>query len=647
MPFDTQAPIRILHLEDSDDDAELIGHKLKAEMPCEITVVSSRERFEAAVAQGSFDLVLCDHNVPGYAGLAALRTARRTMPDTPVIMISGSIGEEQAVESLHMGATDYLLKARLERLAPAVTRAIHEAQEHRKHRQSEVALQERERRLSSIFESVADMVFYVDVDDTGAYRYATVNPAFIAATGLRHDQVIGKRIEEVLPSADTTKERFAEAIRERRVVRWERTVDFPRGRVIGEVSIAPVFDADGRCTNLVGAVHDVTEHRQLEAQLRQAQKMESIGLLAGGIAHDFNNLLTVINGLTELVSVQIAQGEHSKVESDLLEIRRAGDRAAALTGQLLAFSRKHILQPAVLDLHAVVSDMGKMLERLLGEDVHLSMPSPGGQARIKSDRGELEQVILNLAVNARDAMPRGGTLSIEIRTLDVDASDVDALGTSVTPGPYVAVAVRDTGTGIDESTRRQIFEPFFTTKEPGRGTGLGLSTVYGIVRQSGGFIRVDSEPGRGSCFTVFFPRTAEDAAAAGIPAPPQDTRGTETILVVEDGVGLRHLMTRVLEPAGYRVLTAGNGEEAFHILQQHQHRLDLMITDIVMPGMSGRRLAERLGEVRPETKVLFMSGYTDDVILKHGVLTEGVPFINKPFSPKDLLRKVRQLLDAP
>jgi len=638
----------VLHLEDSAQDAEIIGHKLEiAGVPCEITVVSSRESFEVALKHDSFDLVLCDYNLPGYGGLAALQTAKDNRRDIPVIIISGSVGEEEAVRCLQTGATDYLLKQRLERLAPAVNRAIHEAEERRRRGQAEDALQERERRLSSIFDAVADILFYVDVDEDGSYRFATVNPAFMAATGLRHDHVIGKPIEAVLPSPEMANERFGEAIHERRVVRWEEAVEFPSGRRICELSVAPVFDATGKCTNLVGAVHDVTEHRHLEDQLRQAQKMETVGQLAGGVAHDFNNLLTVINGLAELVSAQIARGEFAQVDGDLLEIRRAGERAAALTRQLLAFSRKQILQPTVLDLHSVVSDMGKMLQRLLGEDVELSTPSSAAPVTIKADRGQIEQVIVNLAVNARDAMPHGGALSLEIRTVDVNASSADALGVTVAPGSYVALAVRDSGTGMDESTRRKMFEPFFTTKGLGKGTGLGLSTVYGIVKQSGGFIRVDSELGRGSCITVFFPRIAENATNVANVEAPRDTRGSETILVVEDVVGLRRLMTRVLEPWGYRVVTAASGEEALHVLEEYPEPVDLMITDVVMPGMSGRTLGERLAEIRPTTKVMYMSGYTDDVILKQGILAEGAPFVSKPFSATDLRRKVRQILDEP
>lgn len=638
-------PIRVLHLEDSPRDADLIGHKLDVDgVCCEIVLTHSEESFNAALARESFDLVLCDYNLPGYDGISALKRAKEVRPDAPVIIISGTVGEDEAVKCLQAGATDYLLKQRLERLAPAVSRAIQEAEERRSRARAEEALQERERRLSSIFESVADALFYMEVGTHGNYPIVSVNPAFLTTTGLDYNQVLGKRVDEVISAP--VLQYCAEAIRERRIVRWEDTSEFQRGRLITEMSVAPVFDAAGGCTHLVGAIHDVTERKQLEAQLRQAQKMESVGQLAGGIAHDFNNLLTVINGTAELVLAEIGGDDHPQIQNDLKEICRAGERAAALTHQLLAFSRKQILQPQVIDVTVVVADIGNMLRRLVGEDVDLVITSAGARTSIKADRGQIEQVIANLVVNARDAMPQGGTLSIEIGTITVDEQYGREHGTTVAPGPYVTLAVRDSGTGMDETTRRQIFEPFFTTKGLGKGTGLGLSTVYGIVKQSAGFVWVESEVGRGSCFTIYLPRVGEHAGSQSADASPSPARGTETVLVVEDVIGLRRLMTRTLVSAGYTVLTAASGDEALRQLEQHGQPVHLMVTDVVMPGMSGRSLAEHLAQMRPEMKVLYMSGYTDDVILRHGVVEEGVSFISKPFGAADLIRKVRQTLDS-
>jgi PAS domain S-box-containing protein len=647
MHLTSERPIRILHLEDSQRDAEIIRHKLEVEgVWCDIVLADSQESFDAALTRQTFDLVLCDYNLPNYDGISALKRAKEMRPDAPVIIISGTVGEDEAVQCLHSGATDYLLKQHLERLAQAVTRAIQEAEERRRRAHAEEALQQRERRLSSIYEAVADILFYVEVEKGGRYRLVSVNPAFVETTGLKYDQVVGKLVDEVLPAPGITLEHYAQAIRERRIVRWEETSDFPNGRLTGEVSVTPSFDDAGNCTHLVGAVHDVTEHRQLEAQLRQAQKMESIGQLAGGIAHDFNNLLTVINGMAELALAQIPNGAQ-QLRDDLQEIRRAGERAAGLTRQLLAFSRKQIVQPQIIDLNAAVAEIGNMLRRLLGEDIDLVITSTESRATIKADRGQMEQVIANLAVNARDAMPSGGTLTIETHSVAIDEAYGRHVGVMAAPGRYVALAVRDTGTGMDEPTRRQIFEPFFTTKGPGKGTGLGLSTVYGIVKQSDGVVSVESEIGRGSCFTIYLPQV--DAGTGTHPVGQSITpmRGIETILVVEDVSGLRRLMTRTLESNGYNVLTAASGDEALRVLEQYEEPVHLMVTDVVMPGMSGGSLAVRLARIRPEMKVLYMSGYTDDVIVRHGVLEEGVPFLSKPFGTAELIRTIRQVLDSP
>jgi PAS domain S-box-containing protein len=642
-------PIRVLHLEDNPRDAEIIGSRLDVDaLPCDIELTSTQEAFDAALARERFDLILCDYNLPGYDGLTALKRAKEIHPDVPVIIISGTVGEDDAVKCLHSGATDYLLKQRLERLGSAVRRAIEEADERRRRALAEEALQQREQRLSSIYDTVADALFYIQVERDGGYRFVSVNRAFVSSTGVDYDRVVGKRVESVIParSLGTALEHYRRAVTEKRVVSWEHTVEYPKGAVIGEVSVAPVFDDAGRCTHLVGSMRDVTEHRQLEAQFRQAQKMESVGQLAGGIAHDFNNLLTVINGTAELVMAQVKEGDR-RIEEDLQEIRRAGERAAALTRQLLAFSRKQILQPQIVNLNAIVEETGNLLRRLLGEDVDLTLTASPQPATIRADRGQIEQVIANLAVNARDAMPRGGKLTIATNHAEIDDRFGRQVGFAVTAGRYVALAVSDTGTGMDDATRRQIFEPFFTTKGPGKGTGLGLSTVYGIVKQSDGFITVESQPGHGSCFTVYLPYSADAPRGRRELPSMAPATGSETVLVVEDVSELRRLITRTLQKAGYTVLTAAEGEEALRVLEQHGEPVHLMVTDLVMPGMSGRDLAERVERTRPHMKVLYMSGYTDDVVVRHGIVEQGVRFVSKPFATAELLRTVREVLDAP
>jgi two-component system, cell cycle sensor histidine kinase and response regulator CckA len=388
----------------------------------------------------------------------------------------------------------------------------------------------------------------------------------------------------------------------------------------------------------------VTARRRLEEQYRQAQKMEAVGQLASGIAHDFNNLLTVINGYADLLLQSLPPADSS--QELLEEIRRAGERAAGLTRQLLAFGRRQVLAPRVLDLNAVAADTEAMLRRVIGEDVRLATVPGPGLWPVRADPGQVEQVLLNLAVNARDAMPTGGRLTIETRNVELD--DEYALAhAGAHPGPHVLLAVSDTGCGMTDEVKARIFEPFFTTKGPGRGTGLGLATVYGIVTQSGGHLGVDSEAGAGTTFRVYLPRAegpvGEPKAGSGAPAP---RRGAETVLLVEDDPAVRALNRHVLAGCGYTVVEAGDGDEAWRAAVRHAGGpIHLLVTDVVMPGQGGRALAERLLERHPGLKVLYVSGYTDDAVVRHGVLREAMNFLQKPFTPTALAHRVREVLD--
>ncbi len=406
-----------------------------------------------------------------------------------------------------------------------------------------------------------------------------------------------------------------------------------------------VKDEAGSPTGILAVCRDITEHRQLEAQLVQAQKMEAVGRLAGGVAHDFNNLMTIITGYSELALKTL--DEDAPLRKDIEAMKKAGERAAGLTRQLLAFSRRQILQPKPLDLNVVVAGMGKMLGRLIGEDIGLVTILEASPDRVEADPGQLEQIIMNLAINARDAMPEGGKLTIETHNSELDDDYVRGK-LEVEPGTYVVLAISDTGSGMDEETRSRIFEPFFTTKEEGKGTGLGLSTVFGIVKQHKGHVTVYSEPGRGTTFKIYLPRVEvlvkEEAAKA---APTESLRGTETILLVEDEDVVRMVVSKMLQMSGYTVLEAHEGEEALLVGRKHEGPIHLMLTDVVMPGMGGRELAERIAELHPAMKVIYMSGYTDNAIVHRGVLEPGTPFIEKPFTPDGLARKVREVLDAP
>jgi signal transduction histidine kinase len=410
------------------------------------------------------------------------------------------------------------------------------------------------------------------------------------------------------------------------------------------------WDEKGNPFKMIGACEDITERKRaeeentaLQEQLRQSQKMEAIGRLAGGIAHDFNNLLTVIKGYSQLSLVEIKEGDPLKLNIE--EIRRAADRAADLTRQLLAFSRRQIMEMKVLDLNDLLKNLDKMLRRVIGEDIELVTLLAGDLGRVKTDPGQTEQVVMNLSVNSKDAMPEGGKLTIE--TANVDLDDAYARNhVAVTPGRFVMISVSDTGVGMTPEVRDRVFEPFFTAKEKGKGTGLGLSTVYGIVKQSGGNIWVYSEPGKGTTFKIYLPRVDEPLEKLGERVEVKEIpRGTETILIVEDEEEVRKLAVRILERQGYKVLEASQGLDAFLIAEKYEDLIHLLVTDVVMPKISGRELADRIAEIRPEIKVLYMSGYTDNAIVHHGVLREGIKFIQKPFTVEGLARKVREVLD--
>jgi signal transduction histidine kinase/ActR/RegA family two-component response regulator len=414
-----------------------------------------------------------------------------------------------------------------------------------------------------------------------------------------------------------------------------------------------IYNAEGEVQKGILGSRDLTERKQAESalrdseeQLRQAQKLEAVGQLAGGVAHDFNNILTVISGYSDILLKRIPESDlnRSKVE----EIKLAAQRASSLTRQLLAFSRKQVLQPRLFNLNTLVTDIGNMLRRLIGEDIELVISLTADVAQINADPGQLEQVLMNLVVNARDAMPNGGRITVETTIVEVDRAYAEQ-HVAVQPGSYVMLAVSDSGSGMDSETMKHIFEPFYTTKDQGKGTGLGLSTVYGIVKQSGGNIWFYSEPGQGTVFKIFLP-SAVNAQQPLIPdsdvESPIAKGGTETILVVEDEPQIRQMACEFLSESGYKLLVAANGVEALRILKEESAAIDLILTDVVMPEMNGRELAEHVAVARPGAKVLYMSGYTNDAIVRHGVLDSGTWFVQKPFSPDALARKIREVLDS-
>ena len=407
----------------------------------------------------------------------------------------------------------------------------------------------------------------------------------------------------------------------------------------------PLMDRGGNFIGLLSLADDITQREQMEEQFRQAQKMEAFGQLAGGVAHDFNNLLTIINGYSDLLIQGLSRGDRSL--GFLNEIRNAGERSATLTRQLLAFSRKQIVAPKILDLNAIVTDTEKMLRRLIGEDVQLATSLADGLGTIRADEGQLQQVLLNLAVNARDAMPQGGRLTIETHNVEL-AEEYCGIHSEVPPGPYVLLTVSDTGCGMTAEVKARLFEPFFTTKEVGKGTGLGLAVIHGVVKQAGGHVEVYSEPGVGTTFKVYLPRVGQPArSGTSMSAAEVPPHGSETILMVEDDEGVRLLTRHLLKGFGYTVLEAASGADALRIAGKHAGPIHLLITDVVMPGISGRHVADEITTLHPEARVLFVSGYTDDAVVRHGILQDKVHFLPKPFSPVGLATKIREVLDTP
>ncbi len=510
-------------------------------------------------------------------------------------------------------------------------------------KKAEETLAGREHRFRSLIENAQDIITIIDIEGTIRFQ----SPAAKRILGRAPEEFVGKSAFDFLhpddaPGVQAAMRRIIESpeVPQTSLFRFRHA----NGSFRTMEGIGKVLPGGGSPQIVVNS-RDVTDSRALEEQLRQAQKMEAVGRLAGGIAHDFNNLLTAIMGYAELATGRLRPEDPSRLE--LSEIEKAAQRAADLTRQLLAFSRKQVLQPRVISLNRIVSDTDKMLRRLIGEDIELVTLLNDRLGSVKADTGQIEQVLLNLAVNARDAMPKGGKLTIETSEVALDES-YSVFHFDVPPGRYVLLAVSDTGTGMDAKTLSHVFEPFFTTKEAGKGTGLGLSTVYGVVKQSGGHVTVYSEPGVGTTFKIYLPRVE------GLPEearrPPRQARqaaATETVLVVEDEEAVRRLVCRSLEAHGYKTLPSARASEALLVCEEHAGEIHLMLTDVVMPNLSGRELAQRAAAFRPRMKVLFMSGYTDDAIVRHGVLDAGTPFLQKPFTPSALASKVREVLDAP
>jgi PAS domain S-box-containing protein len=611
-----------------------------------VRVGLSKVRMEAEIARTRFELILLAAATLAIGALASALVAGRIA--RPVRQLAAG------VTAVSRGDLDQRIQPstsdEIGRLAAAFNDMANQLVEQRD------ALATSHRELSRRFTELSDLKGYTDnilasltsgvitLDLRG--RVATLNPVagsllecpLTEVRGTPHGQAFAKAPEVVDLLTRTLVTRVGTA---RALVGLKRR----DGQTVPvEVTTAPLRGEQGNALGVVAAVRDLTAERQLEDQLRQAQKVEAVGRLAGGVAHDFNNLLTVISGRVQLLESQLAPDNPTRRHITL--IGGAADRATAVTRQLLAFSRKQLLQLEVVDVNAIVESLKTMLRHLIGENVALVTILTAAPACIKADRGQLEQVLMNLAVNARDAMSQGGRLTIETRNVEVDGDSVrEHIG--VQPGSHVLLTVSDTGMGIDAKTKAHLFEPFFTTKAPGKGTGLGLATVYGIVTQSGGHISVESEPGRGATFRIYLPLVAVPADfPEAAPAQPRPARGSETVLVVEDEDEVRSLVVEILQLHGYTVLEARHPGEALLLAERHPDPIHLVVTDVVMPQIDGYELAERLQSTRPEMRVIYMSGYTDKTSVLRGVVGTGSTFLSKPFTPDALAKRVREVLDA-
>ena len=608
------------------------GHDLVFQM------VSAESLRAAAskLASEKFDAILLDTHVCDFKMLDATSEIRSHGGPLPVVVLVPQKKEELGRQSLTEGAAEYLLKETLnQELLRRTLRYVIELDQAKK------AARRCEQRFHDLFENTKDILFTLDADG----NITSLNKTGEEVMGLSRSEALQNNIKSLVAPEHhgVCREMMQRILNEEVLPHFEIQMIRKDGqRVLLETSARPI-QSGGKKEGVQGIARDVTERRNMENVVRQSQKMEAIGRLSGGVAHDFNNLLCVIIGHTEVLSEWL--GPNEPVVNNVIQIKKAADSAAALTRQLLAFSRKQVFHPRALDLNAIVVDTQKLLGRLIGEHIELFTSLDPNLGQVLVDPVQIEQVLMNLVLNARDAMPEGGKLTIETSNIRLEEKH-ETKYSFVPAGRYVLFAVTDTGCGMDEETQTRIFEPFYTTKELGKGTGLGLATVYGIVKQSGGYIWVYSECGRGTTFKVYLPRIDNLTA----PQRPSKQRvviqsGTETVLLVEDAEPLRVLIKEILTNCGYKVLEAENGNEAIRIARDFQGPIHLLLTDVIMPGMGGEQLAAQLSQFLPEMKVLYMSGYPNDGIVRSGILASGVALLEKPFTREILARNVRQVLD--
>ncbi|HYL36642.1 MAG TPA: response regulator [Bryobacteraceae bacterium] len=618
--------IRILLVEDNPADVRLLLELVRETGAGRVKLEHVR-RLDSALeflGRETCDVILLDLSLPDMQGLETVARVHARAPNVPIVVLTGLDDEALAVRALRTGAQDYLVKGRVD--GDLLIRSLRYASERGR---AIEALERREEHYRSLIENSLDLVSILNAD--GTIRYAS--PSHERQLGYRLDELVGQNAFAFLHPEDIPAVRSA-------FTRAEGAASV-QCRFRHKDGSWRVIEASGRDLSHLPGVRgvvvnsrDVTERRRLEDQLHHSQRLEAIGRLAGGVAHDFNNLLMVITGHAQMLLDAIHPADPSR--ADLEQVVKAAERATDLTRQLLAFGRRQVVRPRLLNLNALVQDMDRMLRRVIGADVELVTVLASGLETVRADAGQLEQVVLNLAVNARDAMPRGGRLTLETSNVGV-TEELAQLQLAPEPGRYVMLSISDTGSGMDSEVLSRVFEPFFTTKE--HGSGLGLSTSYGIIRQTGGNIWVDSKPGAGTTFRIYLPVSESAAEQPEAPAPNPEMRGTETILLVEDEEGVRHVVETMLRRRGYHVLSSASSSEAVQVAEQHPGSIHLLITDIIMPGASGRNMADHLVARRPEMRVLYVSGYGDPA----GPAAQNA-FLQKPFSIEELAVKVREVL---
>ncbi|MBI4553524.1 MAG: response regulator [Candidatus Latescibacteria bacterium] len=652
-------PLRLVLIDDNPHDCDLAIRALRHDFPdLQVTQMSEGQEFAHHLEQGDFDLIITDYQLRWMNGLAVLRAVKARWPDCPVIMFTDTGNEEIAVEGMKAGLSDYLIKTpqQFSRLPEVVRAALEQAHQHHAHHEVEVFYQR-------LFETVPIGLYRTTPDG----RVLDANPALVTLLGYPdRESLMAVNVVDLYVNAED-RQRW-QTLMERDVVvhGFEAQIHWHDGTIRWVKDTArAVHDAAGRVLSYEGSLEDITEYKQTEEQLRatvaaehrrmeeaiqeekqrlQAHHRDAIGHLMGRVVHHFNNLLMIVIGYSEMTLRRLDPLD--PLRKDIEEIKQAGERATGLTRQLLAFSRRQAVHPQPLNLNGMITSLDEMLQRLLGEDVQLETDLDPALGPIRADLGQIEQVFVNLAATARETMPEGGTLTIQTANVDIDAAEDNQHG-PIQPGRYVRLTVRDTGEGTDEGTLARLFEPFFTTKESGKGIGLSLAAVHEIVTQNGGRIQAMSAPGQGTTFIIDLPRVVEAGVVVEQPSVPvEPARGTETVLLVEDEKGVRTLAKQVLREAGYTVLEASNGGEALLLCEQYTDPIHLLVTDVVLPRMNGRTLADRLMRMRRDMKVLYMSGYTNDTLVRSGMLDADATLLQKPFTPAALTQKIREVLNV-